>query len=133
MASTIDTLPDSSSVESMQSERPIAQSAPHAGSRLAGKRAGMVVFSQYPFDPRPRRAIAALLEEGMSIDLICEREENSKKKETLGKLQVTRIPIRHFRGGAVSYATSTSLFIFISACDIGMADASQTIRPDLCA
>ncbi len=99
----------------MQPAPPIAQPAPGSGSRLAGKRAGMVVFSQYPFDPRPRRAIAALTGEGMSIDLICEYEENTKKSETLGRLQITRIPIRHFRGGAVSYAYQYFSFILISA------------------
>jgi len=108
MTSTIDTLPNSSAAQT-------SPSAPGSGSRLAGKRAGMVVFSQYPFDPRPRRAIAALTEEGMSIDLICEYEDKSKKKETLGNLQITRIPIRHFRGGAVSYAYQYFSFIFISA------------------
>jgi glycosyltransferase involved in cell wall biosynthesis len=75
----------------------------------------MVVFSQYPFDPRPRRAIAALTDEGMSIDLICEYEDKSAKKETVGNLRITRIPIRHFRGGAVSYAYQYFSFIFFSA------------------
>ncbi len=37
-----------------------------SGPRLAGKKAGMVVFSLYPADPRPRRAAEALLKEGMS-------------------------------------------------------------------
>lgn len=115
MNSTIDTVPGSSAVKTSQSAAPIAQPTLGSGSRLAGKRAGMVVFSQYPFDPRPRRAIAALLEEEMSIDLICEYEDKSKKKETLGNLQITRIPIRHYRGGAVSYAYQYFAFIAISS------------------
>ena len=32
----------------------------HGSARLAAKRAGMVVFSSYPADPRPRRAAEAL-------------------------------------------------------------------------
>lgn len=115
MNSNIDTLPNSSAVRPPQPAPPIAQPALGSGSRLAGKRTGMVVFSQYPFDPRPRRAVAALLEEGMRIDLICEYEEKSKKKETSGNLQITRIPIRHFRGGAVSYAYQYFAFIAVSA------------------
>ena len=111
----IDTVPGTSAVKTSQSAAPIAQPALGPGSRLAGKRAGMVVFSQYPFDPRPRRAIAALTDEGMSIDLICEYEDKSAKKETVGNLRITRIPIRHFRGGAVSYAYQYFSFIFISA------------------
>ena len=39
--------------------------------RLAGKRVAMVTYSPYPNDPRPRRALNALVEEGASVDLIC--------------------------------------------------------------
>lgn len=112
----IDTLPNTSPESGAEPASTIVQSAPGSRSPLAGKRAGMVVFSQYPFDPRPRRAIAALTDAGMSIDLICEHEDKSAKKETAGNLQITRIPIRHFRGGAVSYAYQYFSFIFISAC-----------------
>lgn len=84
-------------------------------ARLAGKRAGMVVFSPYPADPRPRRAAEALLQEGMTIDLICEGMEGFPRRERRGGLDVTRIPIRHERGGALSYAYQYSLFIFLSA------------------
>lgn len=83
--------------------------------RLAGKRAGMVVFSSYPADPRPRRAAEALLQEGMHIDLICEADDKSLRRETLGGLAITRIPIRHIRGGALSYAYQYVSFILISS------------------
>lgn len=90
-----------------------AQSA--SEMRLKGKRTGMVVFSQYPADPRPRRTIEALAREGMEIDLICEADENVPQREKKGLLDVTRIPIKHFRGGFVSYAYQYSTFLFISA------------------
>lgn len=83
--------------------------------RLAGKRVGMVVFSPYPADPRPRRAIEALRNEGAYIELICEADGDAPKRELLENLEVIRIPIRHIRGGAVSYAYQYSTFIFISA------------------
>lgn len=83
--------------------------------RLSGKRAGMVVFSPYPADPRPRRAADALLQEGMTVDLICEGGDGFPRRERRGGLDITRIPIRHERGGAVSYAYQYSLFIFLSA------------------
>jgi len=86
-----------------------------AKPRLAGKRAGMVVFSLYPYDPRPRRAAEALLKEGMEIDLICEGDERSPKRETLNGLDILRIPIKHYRGGALSYAYQYSAFILVSA------------------
>jgi glycosyltransferase involved in cell wall biosynthesis len=85
------------------------------GSGLRGKRVGMVVFSSYPADPRPRRAVDALLKEGMSVDLICEGEKQSPKRERLGRLEIIRIPIQHYRGRALSYAYQYSAFILISA------------------
>jgi glycosyltransferase involved in cell wall biosynthesis len=95
--------------------RPTLGGATKSGSRLTGKKAGMVVFSTYPFDPRPRRAIDALTNEGMKVDLICEGEEQSPKRESLDRLEITRIPIKHRRGGALSYAYQYSAFILISA------------------
>ena len=75
----------------------------------------MVVFSSYPADPRPRRAAEALLKEGMSIDLICDAEEKLPARERLGNLDITRVPIRHERGGTVSYAYQYSAFIASAA------------------
>jgi len=83
--------------------------------KLAGKRAGMVVFSSYPADPRPRRAVEALLKEGMNIDLICEADEKLPREEHHGGLEIRRIPIRHYRGGVISYAYQYTMFIALSA------------------
>ncbi len=83
--------------------------------RLAGKRTGMVVFSAFPADPRPRRAVEALRKEGMHIDLICAADEGSPKRQSLEGLEIFRIPIRHRRGGALAYAYEYFSFILISA------------------
>ncbi|HTW78141.1 MAG TPA: glycosyltransferase family 4 protein [Terracidiphilus sp.] len=105
-------LPQAAEAENIPSSR---SSHPELSrQRLRGKRAGMVVFSPYPSDPRPRRAADALLQEGMTLDLLCEGVEGSPRRERLGNLDVTRIPIRHHRGGGLSYAYQYSLFIFLS-------------------
>jgi glycosyltransferase involved in cell wall biosynthesis len=83
--------------------------------RLAGTRVAMVAFSTYPFDPRPRRTIEALLKAGMRIDFICEGEEKTPRQESLGNLKVTRIPIKHRRAGALSYAYQYAAFILASS------------------
>ena len=75
----------------------------------------MVTFSPYPADPRPRRAVEALLEEGMAVDLICLQDEKAQKRETLGGLDIVRVPITHRRGGALSYGYTYSAFILVSA------------------
>lgn len=107
---------------------PLSGAEVSAGS-LFGKRAGMVVFSPYPSDPRPRRAADALLDEGMTIDLICEGAEGVPRRERRGGLDITRIPIRHHRGGALSYAYQYSLFILLSA--VTLAWRSLRRRYDL--
>jgi glycosyltransferase involved in cell wall biosynthesis len=75
----------------------------------------MVTFSSYPADPRPRRAAAALLKEGMSVDLICLGDENAPKREALNGINVLRLPITHRRGGKLSYAYNYSAFILACA------------------
>ena len=83
--------------------------------RLAGRRAGMVTFSGFPEDPRPRRALEALLDEGMSVDLICLAEAHPAGLERRDQLTIRRIPLEHTRGGFVQYAYNYLAFILISA------------------
>ena len=113
----------------VSSESSLSVPAITSEHRLAGKRVGMVMFSLYPADPRPRRAAETLLKEGMHIDLICEGEEKSPEQEILGNLKITRIPIKHRRGGALSYAYQYFAFILISA--VILAWRSLRARYDL--
>ncbi|MCU1271973.1 MAG: hypothetical protein JWN74_3267 [Acidobacteriaceae bacterium] len=83
-------------------------------SDLCGKRIGMVVLSCYPADPRPRRAVEALLKEGAHVDLICSQDNKSPKREQFGSLEVFRIPITHHRGGKLSYVYEYSAFVLIA-------------------
>jgi glycosyltransferase involved in cell wall biosynthesis len=82
---------------------------------LDGKRVAMVTFSSYPADPRPRRAMAALLNEGMSVDLVCLGNEKAPMHEKFNGLDILRLPIKRRRGGKLSYAYQYSTFILISA------------------
>ena len=67
----------------------------------------MVVFSHYPADPRPRRAASALMNEGMTVDLICLGDEKARRHEKLNGLDILRLPIKHNRGGKrLSYRIS---------------------------
>ncbi len=82
---------------------------------LAGKRVGMVTFSLYPFDPRPRRATNALLNEGMAVELICIGEDKAPRREILNGIDVYRVPIAKQRGGKLVYFYQYSAFIIISS------------------
>src|SRR6478736_3181554 len=59
------------------SQEPVRRPPP-GSLRLAGKRAVAVVFSNYPSDPRPRRAAEALVQEGASVEVICLRESDQQ-------------------------------------------------------
>jgi glycosyltransferase involved in cell wall biosynthesis len=85
------------------------------GRRLAGKRVAMVTFSPYPNDPRPRRALSALVEEGAHVDLICLASGSAPRRETLDGINILRVPIKHRRGGALAYAYQYGVFILISS------------------
>jgi glycosyltransferase involved in cell wall biosynthesis len=79
----------------------------------------MVTFSSYPADPRPRRALDALRNEGMSVDLICLADDNAPRREKATRLNVLRVPIEHRRGGILSYAYNYSAFLF--TCSVILA------------
>ena len=80
----------------------------------------MITFSPFPADPRPRRTVEALLREGMTVDLICLRDGNEPSHEKLDRLNISRLPISHRRGGFLSYAYQYSAFIGASACIAGL-------------
>lgn len=84
-------------------------------SGLRGKRVAMVTFSAYPGDPRPRRAIDALVQEGMTVDLVCVEGGVGARREKLEGVNVTRIPIKNRRGGKLAYAWQYFAFILTSA------------------
>lgn len=97
-------------------DSPSASTAP----QLKGKRVAMVTFSPFPGDPRPRRAVEALLDEGMSVDLICLIDETAPTREVSSNLNIRRLPITHRRGGPLSYAYNYSAFILMSAFILGL-------------
>src|SRR5262249_33021265 len=99
------------------------------GRALKGKRVGMVLFSTYPADPRPRRAVETLLQEGMSIDLICLNDGSGPSRETRDNFDIVRVPLTHERGNKVSYIYKYSAFIAFSAAIL--ARRSVRCRYDL--
>jgi glycosyltransferase involved in cell wall biosynthesis len=86
-----------------------------SASQLAGKRIGMVTFSSYPADPRPRRAVDAFLKEGTTVDLLCEADDTRPKLEVIDHLTIIRIPVRHHRGGVIAYAYQYTAFTLLAA------------------
>jgi len=74
-------------------------------SGLRGKRLAVVVLSDYPNDPRPRREAETLAEQGMRVEVICsKRNENDSAHLNLNGVDIYRLPITHQRGGKLGYA-----------------------------
>ena len=75
----------------------------------------MVTYSAYPFDPRPRRSVDALVAEGATVDLICVGHDDDPRRETLNGINVLRIPFKHPRRGKFEYAFRYGAFILVSS------------------
>lgn len=97
--------------------------------QLRGKRVAVVMFSFYPNDPRPRRALEAMVREGMLVDLVCLRGEGSPAREVQGNVEVFRIPLKRRRGGMLAYLYQYAAFILISS--LILARRSFSKRYDL--
>src|SRR5271166_1344889 len=82
---------------------------------LAGKRIVAVMYSTYPWDPRPRRAAEALTVEGASVEVICLKETDEQpERESFNGVDITRINLQCHRGGKLSYLAQFGFFILIS-------------------
>ena len=95
-------------------------------SRLRGRHAAVLLFSYFPADPRPRRAAQALVSAGVSIEVIClQNDESEPRHETIGGIDVFRIPIKRCRGSKVRYFTQYSAFILRSFLRLAFRSLSR--------
>lgn len=80
--------------------------------QLHGKRVAVVVYSHYPSDPRPRRAAEALAQCGATVDVISLRQnEGEPLRASFNGVNITRVPMKHWRGGALTYCFQYGSFI----------------------
>jgi glycosyltransferase involved in cell wall biosynthesis len=96
-----------------------------SSKRFAGTLVGMVTYSPYPDDPRPRRAVDALLAEGARVELICLSGEGTPKREKLDGVDVYRVPLKHLRRGKLNYAYQYSAFILLSSAIFALRSLSR--------
>lgn len=72
----------------------------------------MVTYSPYPADPRVRREAEALMDTGMSVDVICITDGSGSKKESVHGVNVYRLPFSRRRAGKLRYAWEYGCFLF---------------------
>ena len=78
-------------------------------------RIAMVVFSRYPADTRVRREAEALVQSGMSVDVICIKNPEELSYEEFNRVCVHRINISHKRTGLLQYGWEYGYFIVAAA------------------
>ncbi len=101
--------------QAIAAEPAIRAVSPSKLHRLRGRRGAVVLFSHYPADPRPRRAAEALAAEGVSIDMICLRDDlENKERADSGNINVFRVPLQRRRGGKLSYIGQYAAFLLTS-------------------
>lgn len=74
----------------------------------------MIVFSQYPPDPRIRREAEALERAGMGVDVICLRGEGEAKVERMGRVTAYRVLRTAHKENLPAYVLQTSLFMVVA-------------------
>ena len=90
-------------------------------SSLAGKNVGVVLFSHYLSDPRPRRAAEILAQQGATVEVICLRaNETEPARETVNGVKIRRVRLKRQRGGKLTYiyqysAFTLAAFFFLTA------------------
>ncbi len=95
-------------------------------SRLRGKRAAVLLFSYFPGDARPSRAAQALADEGMTVDMIClQGDQAEPRRETIGGINVFRVPLKRCRGSKLRYLAQYSTFILRSFLRLAFRSISR--------
>ncbi|HXB58902.1 MAG TPA: glycosyltransferase family 4 protein, partial [Candidatus Acidoferrales bacterium] len=82
---------------------------------LQGQHAAVLLFSEYPADPRPRRAAEVLAREGVSVDVLClQGSSEEPRHETINEVEVFRVPLERRRGSKIGYILQYGAFILAS-------------------
>jgi glycosyltransferase involved in cell wall biosynthesis len=118
--------------ENVLSESPVIsqavdrQEAQSSGSSLLqGKRMAVVLFSNFPGDPRPRRAAETFVHAGMSVDVICLIDDGSPQRDTFKGIEIDRVAINHNRGSKLNYMLRYGLFILIAFAKLAVRSLTK--------
>jgi glycosyltransferase involved in cell wall biosynthesis len=98
-------------MDSVRLEVNEADPVPSASSQLKGRRAAVILYSNYPSDPRPRRAAEAMVEAGVEVDLLClSQSDDDCREETVNGVRVFRHPMKRRRDSKWTYVWQYSRF-----------------------
>ena len=79
----------------------------------------------YPWDPRVRREVEALLHAGHEVDVLCLQRDDEPRTERDGRLTIRRIPLAHERSGALRYLLQYAAFFLAAFFLVGALHARR--------
>lgn len=83
---------------------PTSPQGPVASVKSPVKRVCVIRHGHYPQDPRVRKEVAAMLECGHEVDVLCLQYDDSQPiHENEGRLNIRRLGVRHVRGSILRY------------------------------
>ena len=89
------------------------------GTEKSGKGTVCIVrHSSYPAELNVRREAEALSNDGYQVHVICLREEAQPPRETIGGIQVRRLPVRHRRGKISRYLFEYNAFFLLASFEL---------------
>lgn len=94
-------------------------------SSLMGKRMAVVLFSNFPGDPRPRRAAETFAQAGMAVEVICLMDEGSLRQETFKGIEIERVAIKKVRNSKYWYLIQYGLFILVAFSKLAARSVSR--------
>ena len=85
----------------------------------------VVSFSNFPGDPRPRRAAETFAHAGMNVDVICLMEDGSPQRDTFKGIEIDRIAIKKNRSSKLNYMLQYCLFILIAFAKLAVRSLTK--------
>jgi glycosyltransferase involved in cell wall biosynthesis len=108
-------------VAKRQPVKPAAVNGAAAGKIFQGQSTGVVLYSYYATDPRPKREAEALARAGMQVDVICLRKNSSEPwHEVINGVNVYHAPLKRRRAGKLVYMLQYAWFLLCSFCFLTM-------------
>jgi glycosyltransferase involved in cell wall biosynthesis len=91
----------------------VGNGTPPVRKIFKGMATGVVLYSYYATDPRPRREAESLARAGMEVDVICLRRDSSEPwREVINGVNVYHAPLKRRRAGKVVYMLQYGWFLF---------------------
>ncbi len=89
------------------------------GAEKSGKGTVCILrHSSYPAELNVRREAEALFKDGYEVHVICLREEAQPARESVGGIQVRRLPVRHRRGKIARYLFEYNAFFLLASIEL---------------